>query len=105
MSNFYNHKLKTYFAATDADKDGVLTENDYHVMAKRFIDIVKLDAPHAAKIHQLATKVPYLSIVHFHAARFRCVSTVPPSELSDMMSTPTGHRTLLMERSDSKRED
>nr|ANR02582.1 sarcoplasmic calcium binding protein isoform 2 [Lumbricus terrestris] len=57
MSAFYLRKLKTYFVATDTDKDGVLTENDYHEMARRFIEIVKLDDAQGKKLHALAAKV------------------------------------------------
>jgi hypothetical protein len=57
MSAFYLRKLRTYFAATDADKDGVLTENDYRQMAKKFIEIVKLDAKHGERIYALAQKM------------------------------------------------
>lgn len=65
MSAFYIRKLKTYFAATDTDKDGVLTENDYHEMVRRFVDIGQLGPTEEARIQGLATKVSYLSISSF----------------------------------------
>lgn len=65
MSAFYIRKLMTYFAATDTDKDGVLTENDYHEMVRRFVDIGQLGPTEEARIQGLATKVSYLSISSF----------------------------------------
>lgn len=66
MSAFYIRKLKTYFAATDTDKDGVLTANDYHEMAKRFIDLAKVSPTDAPRIYDLAQKVgPIVSLNKF----------------------------------------
>jgi Ca2+-binding EF-hand superfamily protein len=39
---FYTRKLESYFTASDADRDGCLSENDYGDMGHKFIYLVKM---------------------------------------------------------------
>lgn len=44
MSDFWVHKMKTYFNRIDFDKDGSITKKDFEGMADRFVSAEKLNA-------------------------------------------------------------
>ena len=62
--DFYTQKLKSYFAHTDANGDGVLSRTDYDTMAHIFIYTVHL-CRYDAKI-LLKKKVPGVNLINMN---------------------------------------
>jgi Ca2+-binding EF-hand superfamily protein len=57
MSDFWVHKMKTYFTRIDFDKDGSITQKDFEAMAERFIASEKLDAKRGAELKKKLLEV------------------------------------------------
>jgi len=50
MSDFWVHKMKTYFTRIDFDKDGTITRKDFEGMAERFAESEKLSKERSAEL-------------------------------------------------------